>query len=102
MFGGLSMQGFLPEKINKVFFSKESLLTHFNIDSIMFSFLRPARGIAQSGSAPALGAGCRGFKSLYPDSEARKRDDASLRGDFLFEFDFQLKLDPQAWLRDYN
>ncbi len=25
------------------------------------------RGIAQSGSAPALGAGCRGFKSLYPD-----------------------------------
>jgi hypothetical protein len=26
-----------------------------------------ARGIAQSGSAPALGAGCRGFKSLYPD-----------------------------------
>ena len=26
-----------------------------------------SRGIAQSGSAPALGAGCRGFKSLYPD-----------------------------------
>jgi hypothetical protein len=25
------------------------------------------RGIAQSGSAPALGAGCRGFESLYPD-----------------------------------
>ncbi len=25
------------------------------------------RGIAQPGSAPALGAGCRGFKSLYPD-----------------------------------
>jgi hypothetical protein len=25
------------------------------------------RGIAQSGSAPALGAGCRGFKSLYPE-----------------------------------
>ncbi len=25
------------------------------------------RGIAQSGSASALGAGCRGFKSLYPD-----------------------------------
>ena len=25
------------------------------------------RGIAQSGSAPALGAGCREFKSLYPD-----------------------------------
>jgi hypothetical protein len=25
------------------------------------------RGIAQSGSAPALGAGGRGFESLYPD-----------------------------------
>ncbi len=25
------------------------------------------RGIAQSGSAPALGAGCRGVESLYPD-----------------------------------
>ena len=28
------------------------------------------RGIAQSGSAPALGAGCRGFESLYPDHSA--------------------------------
>ena len=26
------------------------------------------RGIAQSGSAPALGAGCRGFESLCPDN----------------------------------
>ena len=25
------------------------------------------RGVAQSGSAPVLGAGCRGFKSLHPD-----------------------------------
>ena len=25
------------------------------------------RGVAQPGSAPALGAGCRGFKSLRPD-----------------------------------
>ena len=25
------------------------------------------RGVAQSGSAPALGAGCRGFESLHPD-----------------------------------
>ena len=25
------------------------------------------RGIAQPGSAPALGAGCRGFESLYPE-----------------------------------
>ena len=27
------------------------------------------RGIAQSGSAPALGAGCREFESLYPDQD---------------------------------
>ena len=27
----------------------------------------PFRGVAQSGSAPALGAGCRGFESLLPD-----------------------------------
>ena len=25
------------------------------------------RDVAQSGSAPALGAGCRGFESLHPD-----------------------------------
>ena len=25
------------------------------------------RGVAQPGSAPALGAGCRGFESLHPD-----------------------------------
>ena len=31
------------------------------------------RGIAQSGSAPALGAGCRGFESLYPDQITRPR-----------------------------
>ena len=29
------------------------------------------RGIAQSGSAPALGAGCREFESLYPDQFMR-------------------------------
>ena len=28
---------------------------------------QPCRGIAQPGSAPALGAGCREFESLYPD-----------------------------------
>jgi hypothetical protein len=28
------------------------------------------RGVAQSGSAPALGAGCRGFESLHPDHTA--------------------------------
>ena len=31
------------------------------------SLLSRIRGIAQSGSAPALGAGCREFESLYPD-----------------------------------
>ena len=32
-----------------------------------FSRIARFRGIAQSGSAPALGAGCREFESLYPD-----------------------------------
>lgn len=31
------------------------------------ALMKGLRGIAQSGSAPALGAGCRGFESLYPD-----------------------------------
>ncbi len=31
---------------------------------------RVLRGVAQSGSAPALGAGCRGFESLHPDQDA--------------------------------
>ena len=30
-------------------------------------FMVVCRDIAQSGSAPALGAGCREFESLYPD-----------------------------------
>ena len=30
------------------------------------------RGMAQSGSAPALGAGSRGFKSLYPDQTGER------------------------------
>ncbi len=29
-----------------------------------------SRGVAQSGSAPALGAGCREFESLHPDQDA--------------------------------
>jgi hypothetical protein len=38
------------------------------IATLMFSFITGfLRGIAQSGSAPALGAGCREFESLYPD-----------------------------------
>jgi hypothetical protein len=31
----------------------------------------PRRGIAQPGRAPALGAGCREFESLYPDHRSR-------------------------------
>ena len=37
------------------------------------------RGVAQSGSAPALGAGCRGFKSLHPDHSGWRR--ALMKGD---------------------
>ena len=49
---------------------------HFRLtESRMVSIMRARkkdrleeyRGLAQSGSAPALGAGCRGFKSLIPD-----------------------------------
>src|SRR5690606_34937400 len=32
------------------------------------------RGVAQPGSAPALGAGCRGFKSLLPDHSFRDKE----------------------------
>lgn len=32
--------------------------------------MRGRRGVAQSGSAPALGAGCREFESLHPDQIA--------------------------------
>ena len=52
------------------------LSRHFRLtESRMVSIMRARkkdrleeyRGLAQSGSAPALGAGCRGFKSLIPD-----------------------------------
>ena len=43
----------------------ESILVDL-IELKVYDFLL-MRGIAQSGSAPALGAGCRGFESLYPD-----------------------------------
>ena len=36
------------------------------------------RGIAQSGSAPALGAGCREFESLYPDQVSQQSEDKPL------------------------
>jgi hypothetical protein len=43
-------------------------LTAISVPSMMPSrCVALKRGIAQSGSAPALGAGCRGFESLYPD-----------------------------------
>ena len=35
--------------------------------SLDYPLIKQFRGIAQSGSAPALGAGCREFESLYPD-----------------------------------
>ena len=38
-----------------------------------------SQGIAQPGSAPALGAGCRGFKSLYPDQFLVKWRDYRMR-----------------------
>ena len=43
---------------------------YFRIDVAVlaeYDAIRLTRGIAQPGSAPALGAGCREFESLYPD-----------------------------------
>jgi hypothetical protein len=37
------------------------------VENVTSHLSEDRRGIAQSGSAPALGAGCRGFESLYPD-----------------------------------
>ncbi len=41
-----------------------------------------SRGIAQSGSAPALGAGCRGFESLYPDQMSNLSQTKGARSSF--------------------
>ena len=38
----------------------------------ILAFHTDSRGMAQSGSAPALGAGCRGFESLCPDQPIRE------------------------------
>src|SRR5574337_375867 len=37
----------------------------------------PSRGVAQSGSALALGARCRGFESLHPDQAKKKSGNSS-------------------------
>ena len=39
------------------------MIREFTLKRLIFV----CRGLAQSGSAPALGAGCREFESLYPD-----------------------------------
>ena len=39
------------------------MIREFTLKRLIFV----CRGLAQSGSAPALGAGCRGFESLLPD-----------------------------------
>ena len=49
--------------------NKDTRLTTIALVRIIraLSFMAVCRDIAQSGSAPALGAGCREFESLYPD-----------------------------------
>lgn len=50
------------------YFLSRALLNHEIFDATTSDeYYHRFRGIAQSGSAPALGAGCRGFESLYPD-----------------------------------
>jgi hypothetical protein len=38
-----------------------------NNNFLIHDFLKEIRDVAQSGSAPALGAGCHWFESSYPD-----------------------------------
>ena len=52
------------------------------------------RGIAQSGSAPALGAGCREFKSLYPDQFTTLLGRKMLRHRNLFGYALVAQLGP--------
>ena len=42
------------------------MIREFTLKRLIFV----CRGLAQSGSAPALGAGCREFESLYPDQSS--------------------------------
>ena len=51
----------------KVFFVQGDKSLEFFLKSRYFDVIR---GVAQPGSAPALGAGCRGFKSLLPELSA--------------------------------
>ena len=48
----------------------ERLLCKQNVVGSIPSTSTMFRGIAQPGSAPALGAGCREFESLYPDQKS--------------------------------
>ena len=50
---------------------------------------RVVRDIAQLGSAPALGAGCRRFKSCYPDLFIGVVILCNLRRDFIIYINFQ-------------
>ena len=47
---------------------------------------RYRRGIAQPGRAPALGAGCREFESLYPDHFDRREGDLRMDGNGALDF----------------
>ena len=51
--------------INLTKIDKKALYRLFNPDKA--SYQAGVRGVAQSGSAPGLGPGCREFESLHPD-----------------------------------
>ena len=51
--------------LHNILFPKFAIAINPELSYLTCSFKR--RGVAQPGSAPALGAGCRGFKSLRPD-----------------------------------
>ncbi len=60
----------LPQAFKKAYYGRyRAGRIYFKVvrSYLLFRYQIRFRGIAQSGSAPALGAGCREFESLYPD-----------------------------------
>ncbi len=56
---------------------KKIKLNNIDLQSLSGYYLRSVsdtgqRGVAQPGSAPALGAGCREFESLHPDQHCAR------------------------------
>ncbi len=60
------MYALIAQMVERIL-GKDEVTGSIPVKSSIFQLQKLIRGIAQSGSAPALGAGCREFESLYPD-----------------------------------